>query len=303
LYNFDELKENAVPDLYLVGFKGNRKEYFYNNFHHSLKLYDHVIVQVDRGEDVGLLLKRASGGITLPDDFRPGSILRPANDEDKSRLEVNRADENTAWDQVQKMIDKHQLDMKLIDIEYQFDRNKITFFFTAEHRVDFRALVRDLAAEYKTRIELRQIGVRDEAKRIGGFGICGLQQCCAAFLTTFDPISTQDARVQGLSLNPAKISGNCGRLLCCLKYELDHYAEVRKKYPEVGDRFKKDGFEGVVDRISILDDYMIIKNGEGEEVKILGQELLEHKDDGSITITHSTSPKIAKIENEGDTFE
>lgn len=267
-----------MPDLYLVGFKGNRKEYFYNDFHHSLKLYDYVIIQVERGEDIGLLLQKASRGITLPDEIRPGSILRPANDEDLKKGDENRADEDSAWGRAQELIDKHQLEMKLIDIEYQFDRNKITFFFTAEHRVDFRALVRDLASEYKTRIELRQIGVRDEAKRIGGFGVCGLQQCCASFLTNFEPISTQDARVQGLSLNPAKISGNCGRLLCCLKYELDYYSEVRKKYPELGERYSENGIDGTVDRISILDDYMIVINDQGEEIKVLGQDLIKDND-------------------------
>ena len=118
-----------MPDLYLVGFKGNRKEYFYNNFHHSLKLYDYVIIQVERGEDIGLLLQKASRDIMLPDEIRPGSILRPANDEDLKKENENRADEDSAWERAQELINKHQLEMKLIDIEYQFDRNKITFFF------------------------------------------------------------------------------------------------------------------------------------------------------------------------------
>ncbi len=163
--------------------------------------------------------------------------------------------------------------MKLVDIEYQFDRNKLTFFFTADHRVDFRALVRDLASEYKTRIELRQIGVRDEAKRLGGYGVCGLRLCCASFLQNFEPISTQDARVQGLSLNPSKISGNCGRLLCCLKYEVDYYASVRSKYPEIGEKYKTDKGEGIVERIDVFEDYMVVRHEFGEEEKIAGDEL------------------------------
>ena len=199
----------------------------------------------------------------------------------------------------QQLIIKHNLEMKLIDIEYQFDKNKITFFFTAEHRVDFRALVRDLASEYKTRIELRQIGVRDEAKRIGGFGVCGLQQCCSAFLTSFDPISTQDARVQGLSLNPSKISGNCGRLLCCLKYELQFYTDVRKKYPEIGDRYLFNGVEGVVDRISILDDFMIIRDDQGEEIKISGQEIIDNKSDNKIIRRRPEQEKNEQLDDEG----
>lgn len=291
-----------MPDLYLVGFKGNRKEYFYNNFHHSLKLYDHVMVQVERGEDIGLLLKKASGQITLPPEIRPGSILRPANDEDLIKRDENRTSEDSAWKRAQELIEKHQLKMKLIDIEYQFDRNKITFFFTAEHRVDFRALVRDLASEYKTRIELRQIGVRDEAKRIGGFGICGLQQCCASFLTSFEPISTQDARVQGLSLNPSKISGNCGRLLCCLKYELAHYSEVRKKYPEIGERYSGNDIDGIVERISILDDFMIVRTEQGEEIKVPGEDIIKDIKAHSDHPPEKSNSNHYKNQNRGDRY-
>lgn len=291
-----------MPDLYLVGFKGNRKEYFFNKFHHSLKLYDYVIVQVERGEDVGLLLQKASAGVTLPSEIRPGSILRPANNQDLKKRDENKTDEESAWKRAQELIDKHLLEMKLIDIEFQFDRNKITFFFTAEHRVDFRALVRDLASEYKTRIELRQIGVRDEAKRIGGFGVCGLQQCCAAFLTSFEPISTQDARVQGLSLNPSKISGNCGRLLCCLKYELNFYTEVRMKYPELGARYSQDGIEGIVEKISILEDYMIIKNVQGEEIKVLGQDIIKDSKAISNEPGNKTYPEKTNNQSTGGEF-
>jgi len=264
-----------MPDIYLVGFKGNRKEYFYNNFHHSLRREDYVIVQVERGEDIGVILQKAAGEFEPPGESRPGTILRPANDEDMAKLNSNRSAEDSAWDTTQRLIDKHQLEMKLVDIEYQFDRNKITFYFTADHRVDFRALVRDLASEYKTRIELRQIGVRDEAKRIGGFGVCGLRQCCAAFLQEFEPISTQDARVQGLSLNPSKISGNCGRLLCCLKYEAEFYNSVRSKYPEIGEIYSDNGVKGIVDRISVLEDYMIVRNEEGLEFRVEGEDILK----------------------------
>jgi cell fate regulator YaaT (PSP1 superfamily) len=264
-----------MPDLYLVGFKGNRKEFFFNKFHHSLKTKDYVIVQVDRGEDIGVILQKIDKEVDFSNTERPGTVLRPANDEDIDKLNINRNDENTTWDKALKLIEKHQLEMKLVDIEYQFDRNKITFFFTAEHRVDFRALVRDLAAEYKTRIELRQIGVRDEAKRIDGFGVCGNQQCCSSFLTSFEPISTQDARIQNLSLNPSKISGNCGRLLCCLKYEVDYYSSILEKYPEVGCRFSGNGVKGIVDRISVFEDYMIVIDEDGQEQKVTGKDLLK----------------------------
>lgn len=262
-----------MPDLYMIEFKSGRKDYFYNTFYHSLKINDFVIVQADRGEDMGRLDKKVLKDLDFSDTERPHSILRPAGDEDKRRLEQNRIDEEAAWGKALPSIENHKLEMKLIDIEYQFDRNKMTFYFTAEHRVDFRALVRDFAAEFKTRIELRQIGVRDEAKRIGGFGICGLRQCCTSYLKNFDPISTNDARIQGLSLNPSKISGNCGRLLCCLKYETVHYSETKRKYPEVGEKYATPQGEGLVDRINVFEDFMIVKLAGGEEVKILGRDL------------------------------
>ncbi len=262
-----------MPDLYLVEFKGNRRELFYNTFYHSLGLNDYVIVQAERGEDAGILKSKVQKELDLSDMEKPRSILRPAGDEDKNNIKDNLSAEETLWDNALKLIERHKLEMKLVDAEYQFDRNKLTFYFTADHRVDFRALVRDLAAEYKTRIELRQIGVRDEAKRLGGFGVCGLRLCCASFLQNFEPVSTQDARIQNLSLNPSKISGNCGRLLCCLKYEVDYYAGVRIKYPEVGEKYTTEKGEGFVDRIDVFEDYMIIKHEFGEEEKISGIEL------------------------------
>jgi len=264
-----------MPDLYLVEFKGNRRELFFNNFYHSLQINDYVIVQAERGEDAGILKSKVQKDLDFSDIEKPRSILRPASDEDKKCVADNLADENALWDDAVRLITKHKLDMKLVDVEYQFDRNNLTFYFTADHRVDFRALVRDLASEYKTRIELRQIGVRDEAKRLGGLGVCGLQLCCASFLHNFDPVSTQDARVQGLSLNPSKISGNCGRLLCCLKYEVDYYSEVREKFPEVGAKYTTEKGEGIVDRVDVFENYMIIKHEFGEEEKINGNDLVK----------------------------
>lgn len=266
-----------MPDLYLVEFKGNRREFYYNTFYHSLKLNEHVVVQAERGEDMGLLMNRVEQDPDFSDSDKPRSILRPANDEDQANLQKNRDDEGAAWKNADKLIDQHKLEMQLVDIEYQYDRNKLTFYFTADHRVDFRALVRDLAAEYKTRIELRQIGVRDEAKRLGGFGVCGHQQCCARFLRSFEPISTQDAREQNLSLNPSKISGNCGRLLCCLKYEVDFYGQTRSKYPEPGEKYTFNGQTGVVEKINVFEDYMIIRLEDGEELKVNGFDLGDNR--------------------------
>jgi cell fate regulator YaaT (PSP1 superfamily) len=279
-----------MPDLYLIEFKGNRRELYYNTFYHSLKLNDPVIVQAERGEDAGTLRSKVAGEIDFSDTEKPHSILRPAGDEDKEKIRLNREDEQNYWEQTLKLIGKHQLEMKLVDIEYQFDRNKLTFFFTADHRVDFRALVRDLAAEYKTRIELRQIGVRDEAKRLGGYGVCGLRLCCAAYLQNFDPISTQDARVQGLSLNPSKISGNCGRLLCCLKYEINHYTEIRSQFPEVGQKYTTAEGEGEVQRIDVLEDYMIVRLENGENVRVFGLEFRKEKRKESPFFKHCTGP-------------
>jgi cell fate regulator YaaT (PSP1 superfamily) len=262
-----------MPDLFLVEFKGNRRELFYNKFYHSLKLDEYVIVQAERGEDAGILRRKITHEVELGEEERPRSILRPAGDEDRTAIADNTREENEAWDKALSLINKHKLEMKLVDIEYQFDRNKLTFYFTAEHRVDFRALVRDLASIFKTRIELRQIGVRDEAKRVGGFGICGLRLCCASFLKKFEPISTTDARVQGLSLNPSKISGNCGRLLCCLKYESEFYSEIRDQFPEIGTEFETGHGKGIVDRINFFEDYFVVRMEEGQEVKIAGNDI------------------------------
>jgi cell fate regulator YaaT (PSP1 superfamily) len=257
-----------MPDLYLIEFKGNRREYYYNTYHHSLRSSEYVIVQAERGEDAGILRSRFDRDLELGENDRPRSILRPASDEDKKKIEQNHHDEEAAWEKAESLIKKHQLEMRLVDIEYQFDRNKLTFFFTADHRVDFRALVRDLAAVYRTRIELRQIGVRDEAKRLDGFGVCGLRLCCSSFLRRFEPISTQDARLQGLSLNPSKISGCCGRLLCCLKYEAGLYSDLKDIFPEVGDRYLTPQGEGIVDRISYFEKCFVVRLDSGEEVKI-----------------------------------
>ena len=196
--------------IFEIEFKGHRREFFGNPFNLHIRKEDWVIVEAERGEDMGfvhLILSRERKLEILPEN--PRKILRQAGYEDRDKLANNRDVEVGAMGTCKEMIGKHGLDMKLVDVEYQFDGNKMTFYFTADERVDFRALVKDLAATYRTRIELRQIGVRDEAKRIGGYGICGLKQCCTTFLRDFDPISTQLARDQNLSLNPAKISGNC----------------------------------------------------------------------------------------------
>ena len=253
-----------MAELYLVEFKGSRKEYFFNSYYHSLKMDDLVIVQAERGEDIGVLRNKVETQSETGDGGRPRSILRRASGEDVEALEDLRSKELEFQSEAIKLIAAHKLEMKLVDIECQFDGNKMTIYFTADHRVDFRELVKELAAKFRTRMELRQIGVRDEARRLGGYGICGLRQCCNTFIRDFAPISTQHAREQDLPLNPAKISGNCGRLLCCLRYESGQYAECKRRFPAVGKRVTtKAGESGTIERIDIFKEEAIIRDSEG----------------------------------------
>jgi cell fate regulator YaaT (PSP1 superfamily) len=263
-----------VAELYLVEFKGSRKEYFFNTYYHSLKQSDYVIIQAERGEDIGLLSKKIEVEVSLDDASKPRSILRPASDDDLRRFEDMRKKELEHEEEVIGMIAKHKLKMKVVDVEWQYDGNKMTVFFTADHRVDFRELVKDLAARYKTRIELRQIGVRDEARRLGGVGICGLEQCCNSFITEFTPISTQHAREQDLPLNPSKISGNCGRLLCCLRYEAGTYEACRKKFPSVGSQVKTTAGDGVIERIDIFNEEAVVRVDDGVTIRSRAEDIL-----------------------------
>jgi cell fate regulator YaaT (PSP1 superfamily) len=256
-----------VAEIYLVEFKGSRKEYYSNPDCLSIRANEFVIVQAERGEDMGKVTKKIPGEMVKPEK-KPLKILRLATREDLNKLAANRQKEKECLKECEKMISERNLQMKLVDAELQFDNNKITFFFTAEKRVDFRELVKELASTYKTRIELRQIGVRDEARRICGFGVCGLPLCCASFIREFEPISTHLAREQNLSLNPAKISGNCGRLLCCLRYEKGFYEKSLPLYPKLGERFTTEKGEGVVEKINIFKEYMVVKHETGEEEKI-----------------------------------
>lgn len=248
-----------------IGFKGNRKEYFSNPLQYPFRVGDHAIVEADRGEDLGIILQV---GILaslkgIEDETSLRKILRKPNEKDLQRYSENRALEKNAFETCQSKIAEHNLHMKLVDVEYQFDRNKLTFYFTAERRVDFRELVKDLASVYRTRIELRQIGVRDEARRLGGYGPCGRQLCCTSFLHEFDPITTQHAKEQNLPLNPTKLSGVCGRLKCCLRFEREFYQQANQRFPDVGSRIKTPNGSGVVERIDILKEEVYLRiNGE-----------------------------------------
>jgi cell fate regulator YaaT (PSP1 superfamily) len=256
-----------------VHFKASRKEYFVNTENLALKPFDYVLVQAERGEDLGRVIKRLELEQRHLGEEKPLGILRKATDEDLTRLKVNREREREALKECERMVEERNLEMKLVDAEFQFDGNKVTFFFTSDKRVDFRDLVKELASVYRTRIELRQIGVRDEARRMGGFGCCGLALCCTTFIKDFEPITTQLAREQNLSLNPAKISGNCGRLLCCLLYEKEIYEKTLPLYPEIGSKYKTEKGEGVVEKVNIFQEYFVVKQESGEEEKITLTEI------------------------------
>jgi cell fate regulator YaaT (PSP1 superfamily) len=263
-----------MAELFLVEFKGARKEYFFNTYYHALKIPDYVVIQAERGEDIGQLRKRIEIEISFARSGKPRSILRPASQEDVSALQMMRENERAYKSEVVEFIQKHGLPMRVVDLECQFDGNKMTVYFTADHRVDFRDLVKDLASRYKTRIELRQIGVRDEARRIGGMGICGHQQCCTAFLGEFAPISTQHARDQDLPLNPAKISGNCGRLLCCLRYEAEVYTACKRRFPPVGSWVKTKQGEGTIERIDVFNEEAVIRQPENVLIRSSVEDIL-----------------------------
>ena len=248
-----------MSDYIEIIFKGERKATFSNPMQFPFKVGDYAIVQADKGEDLGLV-NQLRPAIQMKNPDEPlKEIIRKPNPNDLKRLEKNREKEKDAFKLCKAKIDKSGLNMKLVDVEFQFDGNKITFYFTAEKRVDFRELVKELAAEDKVRIELRQIGVRDEAKRISGYGICGRRLCCSTWLNEFLPITTQCAKEQNLPLNPQKLSGVCGRLMCCLSYERDFYAEAVKKFPELMTLVTTSKGEGVVEKVDVFKDEVYVK--------------------------------------------
>ena len=236
-----------------VRFRTAGKIYFFSPGEFEIKQGDHVIVETARGVEYGRVV---SAPKEVDDDsvVQPlKSVIRIATEQDEKTVEKNRQKEKEAFKICQEKIRKHGLDMKLIEAEYTFDNNKVLFYFTADGRIDFRELVKDLAAVFRTRIELRQIGVRDEAKMLGGMGICGRKLCCNTFLSEFAPVSIKMAKEQNLSLNPTKISGVCGRLMCCLKNEQETYEYLNSKLPNIGEKLKtKDGVFGEVQRVDVL---------------------------------------------------
>lgn len=236
-----------------IKFKDAGKLYYFSPGGHKVDLGDNVIVETARGLEFGKVAL-AETEVKESEIVAPlKSIIRIANEKDKKKHKENLAKKEEAMRLCQEKVDAHGLEMKLIDVEYTFDNSKVVFYFTADGRVDFRELVKDLASVFRMRIELRQIGVRDEAKMLGGVGNCGRGLCCNTWLSDFEPVSIKMAKVQNLSLNPSKISGICGRLMCCLKFENEVYTHLKKGMPTVGEKIKTPDGIAVVTDVNILE--------------------------------------------------
>ncbi|HUO51028.1 MAG TPA: regulatory iron-sulfur-containing complex subunit RicT [Gemmatimonadaceae bacterium] len=262
-----------MAHLVEIAFKGNRKEFFLWDGEEPLHARTSVIVEVDRGEDLGRVhavgdaARHRCAGCAhgLGAEAQPQhKVLRTASGEDERRHAELRAADDEARRKAAERVREHKLPMKISDAEWQWDRRKLTLYFTAEKRVDFRALVRDLAGQFRTRIELKQIGVRDEAKRLGGIGRCGREYCSASWLPDLRPVNLQAAKDQKLSLNPSQISGACGRLMCCLRYEHEFYAAARKRFPKEGKTVATQAGEEKVVSTDIFNDRVTLRNVEGE---------------------------------------
>ena len=248
-----------------VRFKKPGKTYFFDPGKIEVKMGDTVIVETAMGDELGEVV---IPNRELPDEKITTplkKVIRMATSRDLKGMEMYKAKEPEALKICEEKIQKHNLDMKLTGVEYKFDGSKILFYFTADGRLDFIELVKDLASVFKTRIELRQIGVRDEVRRIGGNGVCGRELCCCSFLGNFETVSIKMAKEQNIALNPSKISGNCGRLMCCLKYEQEAYEDKLKHLPKVGAIVKTEEGEGVVDNVEILKEIVKIKFKDGDE--------------------------------------
>ena len=241
-----------MTEIISVRFKEGGKAYYFNPNGLTVAPGERVIIETSRGVEVGECVEgnRLIDEMELVSPLRP--VVRKATEADRRTVEENREKEKRAFQICQQKIQDHGLEMKLVEVEYNFDGSKILFFFTSEGRVDFRALVRDLAGVFHTRIELRQIGVRDEAKMLGGLGVCGRPYCCNAFLNDFHPVSIKMAKTQNLSLNPTKISGACGRLMCCLKYEQEAYEDVLKRTPKLESLVETPDGVGTVNSVQLL---------------------------------------------------
>ncbi len=288
-----------------VRFRTAGKIYFFDPMGFEIKRGDHVIVETARGIEFGTVMT----GITEVEDEKVVQPLKPviriANERDIEQEANNKIKEKEAFRVCLEKIRKHELEMKLIDAEYTFDNNKVLFYFTADGRIDFRELVKDLAGVFKTRIELRQIGVRDETKIVGGIGICGRPLCCHSYLADFIPVSIKMAKEQNLSLNPTKISGVCGRLMCCLKNEEETYEELNRRLPGVGDYVTtEDGLKGEVQSVNVLRQLVkvVVEDGDEKEIKEYSVEQLQfkrrHGKKEKIELSKEELQELEKLEQE-----
>ena len=286
-----------------VRFRNARKIYYFSPGNMEIKTGDHVIVETARGIEYGYVVL-GSRDVEESKVIQPlKSVIRMATKDDKNKEQLNRAKEKDAFKICQEKIRKHNLEMKLIDVEYTFDNNKILFYFTADGRIDFRELVKDLASVFKTRIELRQVGVRDETKIVGGVGICGRALCCHSYLTEFIPVSIKMAKEQNLSLNPTKISGVCGRLMCCLKNEEETYEYLNSKLPGIGDYVTTDdGLKGEVQSVNVLRQLVkvivVVEKDEKEirEYKVEQLKFKPRRKKGRVEVEDSELKKLEALE-------
>ena len=288
-----------------VRFRTAGKIYFFDPLKFDVKRGDHVIVETARGIEYGTVVGDPK---EVEDDkviqpLKP--VLRVATARDTEQENANKQKEREAFKICLEKIKKHKLDMKLIDAEYTFDNNKVLFYFTADGRIDVRELVKDLASVFKTRIELRQIGVRDETKIMGGIGICGRTLCCHAHLSEFVPVSIKMAKEQNLSLNPTKISGMCGRLMCCLKHEEETYEYLNRKLPNVGDYVTTDdGLKGEVHSVNVLRQLVkvLIENNDEKEIREYKVEQLRfkkrHRKEKQDDVTDAELKELEKLEKQ-----
>ncbi|MBR1739852.1 MAG: stage 0 sporulation family protein [Ruminococcus sp.] len=262
----------------------------------ELAIGDKVIVETSRGVECCevALVDREIDETTYPTPIKP--IIRKATEADFKTIEKNKIREKEAFEICKKKIEEHKLKMDLISAECTFDNNKLLFYFTAENRVDFRELVKDLASVFRTRIELRQIGVRDEAKMLGGLGICGQPFCCSRFLGDFQPVSIKMAKEQGLSLNPTKISGCCGRLMCCLKYEQDSYEDLLKTTPKAGAIVKTSEGRGIVEEVNLLTGKLRVKIDKSDNVVTVKKDEVEVIRDAVIRLDRNELKALKGLE-------
>lgn len=280
-----------------VRFKSVGKIYYFDPHGLDIKMNDRVIVETARGIECGevALVDHEIDETKFSNPVKP--VIRLATEQDLQQIERNKKKEAEAFEICRQKIAAHKLKMNLIEVECTFDNSKLLFYFTAENRVDFRELVKDLASVFRTRIELRQIGVRDEAKMLGGLGICGQPFCCSRFLGEFHPVSIKMAKEQSLSLNPTKISGTCGRLMCCLKYEQDSYEQLFKTTPKVGSIVNTKDGRGIVEETNLLTGKLRVKIDKTDNVVTVDKSEVEVIKEGWTKVSKNEMKALKNLED------